>query len=221
MISIIIPYYNDSEYLPQTLGSCLVQDVPVEIIVVNDASTILPSGIIRMLIDAISDQYMVNKINLGLAESRDKGIEAARGEFILPLDTSDWIYPNILRKMLNAIRDVDIVYGDMTEKDDGKILSPPGKDGITKEGMMKMNQLWCTSLFRKSIWEKVGGYKNELHTSYEDYNFYCRCLMAGAKFKYIPEVIYRHTYNPNSMLSQLHKNTDYYNNLARRSLYEG
>lgn len=220
MISIIIPYYNDSKYLPKTLGSCLIQDTPVEIIVINDNSIILASAIIRMLIDAISDQYIVNLDNVGLAESRDKGIEAAKGEFILPLDTGDWLYPNILSKMLNTIQDVDIVYGDMTERNDGKILIPPGKNGITIEGMKKLNQLWCTSLFKKSIWEKVNGYKNGLHTSYEDYFFYNKCLMAGAKFKYIPEIIYRHTYNPNSMLSQLHKRTDYFNELARQPLYK-
>jgi glycosyltransferase involved in cell wall biosynthesis len=218
MISIIIPTYNDAKYLTKTIASCLVQDIQPEIIVVDDYSEneFEVSGLLLMR----CCKLIRNKKNLGLAEARDEGIKVAKGEFILPLDTSDWLYPHVLGKMLDAIQDADIVYGDMTERDDGKILSPPGKDGITIEGMKKLNQLWCTSLFRKSIWKEVGGYKNGLHTSYEDYFLYNKCLMEGAKFKYIPETIYRHTYDPNSMLSQLHKKTDYYNELARQPLYK-
>jgi glycosyltransferase involved in cell wall biosynthesis len=220
-VSIIVPYYNDVQNIAETLGSCLVQDVPIEVIVVNDASSKYPITFYYIeLIKAIAKQYIVNKENVGLAEARDIGIDAARYDYIICLDTQDWLYPHILGKMLNAIQDADIIYGDMTERDDGKILSPPGKNGITMEGMKKLNQLWCTSLFRKSIWKEVGGYKNGLHTSYEDYFLYNKCLMTGAKFKYIPETIYRHTYNPNSMLSQLHKRTDYYNELARQPLYK-
>jgi len=216
-VSIIITSYNDADYLTETIASCFVQDIKAEVIVVDDCSTdfLIPSQLV------ISDLCRVikNQENLGLAESRDEGIKRAKGEFILCLDTQDWLYPHVLGKMVKAIENVDIVYGNMTEKDDGPVHIPPGKDGITIEGMKKLNQLWCTSLFKKSIWEKVGGYKNGLHTSYEDYFYFNKCLMAGAKFKYINELIYRHTYNPNSMLSKLHKNTDYYNELARQPLY--
>jgi len=220
-VSIVITHYNDYEYLSATLGSCLVQDVPIEIILVNDSANVSFKYFFKYtkLISGVIDNYIVNQQNIGLAESRDIGIKVAKNDLIICLDTQDWLYPHVLGKMVKAIEDVDIVYGNMTEKDDGHIHVPPGKDGITIEGMKKLNQLWCTSLFRKSIWEKVDGFKNGLHTSYEDYFMYNKCLMAGAKFKYINELIYRHTYNPNSMLSKLHKNTDYYNELARQPLY--
>lgn len=194
-----------------------MQDIPVEIVVINDCSY-PPKGRPARLIDMISDRYIINKENLGLAESRDEGIRAARYDYIMPLDCGDWLYPNVLGRMMELMGDV--VYGNMTERDDGNVHVPPGKNGITREGMMKMNQLWCSSLFKKSMWEKVGGYKTGLKTSYEDYTFWNKCLMAGAKFKYIHETIYRHQYDPKSMLSTLHERTDYFNELARRPLYE-
>lgn len=218
-VSIIIPFHNDWEEIPITLGSCLMQDVPVEIVVVNDYST-TPMGRPARLIDMVSDRYLINRENLGLAESRDEGIRAAKYEYIMPLDCGDWLYPEVLEKMVKAIDMFDVVYGNMTETNDGLICIPPGIHGVTRIGMMQMNQLWCSSLFRKSIWEKVGGYKTGLKTSYEDYTFWNKCLMAGAKFRYINLTVYRHQFNPNSMLSKLHKQTEYFNELARKPLYE-
>jgi teichuronic acid biosynthesis glycosyltransferase TuaG len=217
MISIIIPTYNDSENLVKTIASCLVQDVESELIVVDDCSTKRIDDTTMNFIQSFCT-FIVTEHNLGLAEARDEGIKVAHGEFILPLDTGDWLYPHVLGKMASAMEYADVVFGNMDEKDGGRIHLPPGRNGITKEGMLEMNQLWCTSLFRRSLWETVHGYANGLHTSYEDYFYFNKCLMAGATFKYIPTLIYRHTFNPNSMLSKLHKDTDYYNNLARRPL---
>lgn len=219
MISVIIPTYNDSNDLIKTIASCLVQDYPVEIIVVDDCSTKLFNPIAMNMVSLFGRMIHLSK-NVGLAEARDAGIKQSSGEYILPLDTGDWLYPHVLSRMVSAMKDVDVVFGNMTEVDDGRVHIPPGVSGVTKEGMMKSNQLWCTSLFRTSLWKCVGGYKNGLHTSYEDYFYWNKCLMAGARFKYINSLIYRHTYNPNSMLSNLHANTDYFNNLARKPLFE-
>jgi glycosyltransferase involved in cell wall biosynthesis len=220
MLSIIITTFNDSEELVQTIASCLIQDVKPEIIVVDDASTKPMDDVTRQFVQLFCT-FIVNEHNLGLAEARDEGIKVANGEYILPLDCGDWLYPHVLGKMEAAMDGATVVYGNMDEKDDGKFYVPPGYwFGVTKKGMLRLNQLWCTSLFRRSLWEKVGGYKTGLHISYEDYTFWNKCLMAGAIFKYIPLLIYRHTYNPNSMLNQLHKNTDYFNELARKPLYE-
>ena len=218
MISIIIPTYNDSENLVKTIASCLVQNSQAEIIVVNDASIKPIKRDVHFFMDSIGVVYLSHKENKGLAEARDTGIREAKGEFILPLDTQDFLYPNILKKMVKAMDGVDVVYGNMTEYDGGDICVPPGKNGITRDGMLRTNQLWCSSMFRKSLWEKVGGYSNGLHTSYEDYMFWNKCLMAGARFKYINELIYRHTYNPSSMLSTLHKNTYHFHELAQKPL---
>lgn len=221
MISVIIPTYNDWVWLVKTVSSCMVQDINTEIIVVDDCSTNPISDWTVNFLDSLRVQIVRHKTNKGLAEARDTGIEHAHYPYILPLDTGDWLYPHVLGKMAMAIKDVDVVYGNMTERDDGVVCVPPGKNGITKEGMMKVNQLWCSSLFKKTLWENVGGYRNGLHTSYEDYAFWVKCLMSGARFKYLDVLVYRHTYDPNSMLSVLHKNTDYYNELARKPLYEG
>jgi glycosyltransferase involved in cell wall biosynthesis len=218
-VSIIIPFHNDIQYIPKALASCLLQDVPMEIIVINDGSTIYPINDYYMnIINTIATKYIVNEKNLGLAASRNIGIENANYDFILPLDCDDYLYHNVLGYMINSMEDNDVVFGNLTANNDGVIYRSPGWNGVTKEGLLKDNQVWCTSLFRKSMVEKVGGYKVYSHSHYEDYGLICRLFKAGAKFKYIDEVIYRHTERPDSMLGELHKNTDYYKKLAQKEL---
>lgn len=218
MISVIIPTYHDSECLVKAIASCLVQDTPIEIIVINDdPSKVLPINV-HMILSACNGKIINNSKNIGLAESRDAGIRIASGEWFLPLDTGDHLMADVLGYMLKSTPGADVVFGNMVEEPFGLVCVPPGKDGVTRKKLMERNQIWCTSLFRKDLWENVGGYTNGLHTSYEDYTFLNKCFMAGARFKYIDIVIYQHTKNPNSMLSRLAKETDKYNELARRPL---
>jgi len=218
LIAIVITTYNDSEYLTKTVASCLVQDIEAQIVVVDDCSTKKMSDTTINFLYAAGCHVLWHNKNKGLAEARDTGIRYANCEYILPLDCMDWLWPHVLSPMVNAMKDADVVYGNMDEADGQPICMPPGMNGVTREGMLVMNQLWCSSVFRKSLWERVGGYRNGLHTSYEDYFFWNKCLMAGAKFKYLPLLVYRHTPCPNSMLSKLDKNTDFYNDLARKPL---
>ena len=217
MISVIIPTHNDSDLLLKTVASCFVQDVPVEVVVVDDCSDQCLNYWMEAVICNLCRYVRLDK-NVGLAQARDCGIKASRYNYTLPLDTGDWLYPHVLGDMLSAIIDADVVFGNMDEIDGGVVYRPDGEHGVTKAGMMKCNQLWATSLFRKSVWEKVGGYENGLQTSYEDYAFWNKIIRAGGGFKYIDRLIYRHTHNPKSMLSKLHENTDYYKELARKPL---
>jgi glycosyltransferase involved in cell wall biosynthesis len=217
-VSIIIPFHNDSEYLIKALASCLLQDVPIEIIVIDDGSTKLPDVETFKFIFAVAHQYVVQKENIGLAATRNHGIELAKYDYILPLDVDDWLYHDVLGKMMNAMEDNDVVFGNLTAKNDGVIHRPPGSYSVTRKGLLRDNQVWCTSLFRKSTVEKAGYYTVLSGSHYEDYNLICKLFKIGAKFKYIDEVIYRHTERPDSMLGELHKNTDYYKKLAQKGL---
>jgi glycosyltransferase involved in cell wall biosynthesis len=217
-VSIIIPFFNDSQYLPKALASCLLQDFPIEIIVIDDGSTKLPDVETFKLIFAMVNQYIVQKENIGLAATRNHGIELAKYDYILPLDVDDWLYHDVLGKMMNAMGDNDVVFGNLTAKNDGVIHRPPGSYSVTRKGLLRDNQVWCTSLFRKSTVEKAGCYTVLSGSHYEDYNLICKLFKIGAKFKYIDEVIYRHTERSDSMLSELHQNTEYYKKLAQKGL---
>lgn len=220
MVSILIPFHNDSEYLPKALGSCLLQDVPVEVIVINDCSDVPPTSDVMNLINAISDKYIYNETNLGLAGARNVGIRNSNYQFIYPLDADDWLYPHVLGEMMKNMEDNDVVFGDITAKDDGVIHKPMGHNGLTKDKFLIDNPVWCGSLYRKSKLIEIGCYDEYPYSNYEDFRLHCKLWVANARFKYIDKIIYRHTDRPNSMLSELHKNSAQFKKFAQQPLWE-
>lgn len=104
LVSVIIPVYNGSRTIGQAVRSVLAQSVPLEIIIVDDHSddqlqeALLPfagSGCIRLL---------RNAENMGVAQSRNRGVKAARGRFVAFLDCDDWWEKDKLRRQLHLIK---------------------------------------------------------------------------------------------------------------------
>ena len=112
-VSIIIPCYNQGQYVDDAVSSCLAQTYDnIEIIIVNDGST-----------DKFTNDFLskyqrpktkvINKRNEGLAEARNTGINNATGKYILPLDADDKIAPTYVEKAVQIIEQdesVGIVY---------------------------------------------------------------------------------------------------------------
>jgi glycosyltransferase involved in cell wall biosynthesis len=173
---------------------------------------------VTRIIEEHSDtiKFIKHTVNLGLSAARNTGIALALNDWVITLDADDFFFPRSLRTLLYySSVDFDIFYGLMTSS--GKMVYPY-KEEITKEVLLSHNPIFCSSLFRKSTWSKVGGYKIRNGAHYEDWNFWCKCFMAGAKFKYIPTLIYEHTERPDSMLRTLGKNKEFFCSIATEEL---
>lgn len=103
-ISVIVPVYNVEDYLKACLLSISNQTVEnIEIIVVDDGATD-SSG-------AIADQYakddsrvkVIHQLNGGLSAARNTGLDYASGEFVCFIDSDDWIEPDYLEVLLDAL----------------------------------------------------------------------------------------------------------------------
>ena len=91
LVSVIIPCYNHAHYLPTAIKSVLQQTYsPIEIIVVDDGSTDETKNV---SLEYESVQYMYQE-NSGLSTTRNRGIQACKGDYILFLDADDWLYPH-------------------------------------------------------------------------------------------------------------------------------
>lgn len=91
-VSIIVPIYNLEHYLRQCLDSCINQTLrDIEVICVNDGSIDNCSEIINEY--AIKDNRIkiINQDNQGLSIARNHGMDIAQGEYILFLDSDDWL----------------------------------------------------------------------------------------------------------------------------------
>ena len=96
IFSVVIPVYNVKDYLPKCIDSVLAQDFEdYEVILIDDGSTDGESG-------AICDRYAaahperiraIHKPNGGVGEARNVGIEAAQGEYLIFIDSDDYIAP--------------------------------------------------------------------------------------------------------------------------------
>jgi glycosyltransferase involved in cell wall biosynthesis len=96
-ISIIIPVYNGERFIQRAIRSIVDQNFPrkqFEIIVVDDGSTDNTSDIIQPFKDTIG--IMRHEKNMGLAASRNTGIKAARGQYIVNLDADDYLHQDFL-----------------------------------------------------------------------------------------------------------------------------
>lgn len=217
-VSIILCTHNDSHFLRTAIPSCLGQDLDKEIILVDDASTAPLDPWVVEAIAANGIKYVRHEANSGLSASRNTGIGMAASEYVIPLDADDWFYPNAVKTLHEAREDFDVVTGNCT---DVGVYKPSISQGpLTKEKFKESNPVICSSLFKKSIWQKVGGYTVRKGPHYEDWRFWAMCFAAGARFKYLDFSVYHHTSREDSMLRQLHPNRDFYHKLATDGVFD-
>lgn len=105
-ISVIIPMFNSEEFIRRCIVSIEKQTLKdIEVIIVDDCSKDNSYNIAKLAIDEskLSGKVIRNKINQGPGFSRNIGINACKGDYVLFLDSDDWIKEDCLEKLYNAI----------------------------------------------------------------------------------------------------------------------
>ncbi len=190
-VSVIIPSYNNSKYLKQAVDSVLMQRAPrvmgvpfdeenpdwLEVIVVNDKS---PSDEDAVMAEYAGDErviYIKNEENLGVAESRNVGVNAANGEYIAFLDADDFWEQGKLMAQLELLWELEgynefppmICTGrklcDAEGVPTGKEIGVP--DIITYDMLLKTNHIPCgTVLLPREIAIEFPMTNDRLHEDY-------------------------------------------------------
>lgn len=118
-VSVVIPVYNQEDLIIKAINSIPERD-DIEIIVVDDCSndntlTVL-KGMKRKL------KIIANKENKGVGYTFNRGIDAAKGEYLIRMDSDDYMYPNAFNELVDYYLDgTDMVYYDL-EINNGRIL---------------------------------------------------------------------------------------------------
>src|SRR5690606_36436728 len=122
LVTIIIPCYNAEKYIAETIESVINQTYKNwELIVVNDGSTDNSPDIIKEFVANDNRIAFIDKPNSGVSDSRNKGLEKAKGEYIAFLDADDvWIENNLEVKVNNLYNynDCDYVFSSMYNADE-------------------------------------------------------------------------------------------------------
>jgi len=185
--SIVIPVYNKSKYVAETIKSALSQErAPrYEVIIVDDGSTDDSLDVIKEAVKGSTIARVFPKGNGGVSAARNFGIQQARGRYIMCLDADDTITPDALYR-LSAVLDSDpnlgIAYSGFTVFGEGeqgqKIEAPLDATPYDFEKLKRGNFLPCCNLFRKHAWELAGGYK-PINPSWEDYELWLNMGKLG------------------------------------------
>ena len=105
ILSIIIPVYNVGDYLERCLDSLIstkgIEDT--EIIIVDDGSTDISGEIADRYSSEFGFINCFHKTNGGLSDARNKGIDAAEGEYLAFVDSDDTIMPEMIGKLYQRI----------------------------------------------------------------------------------------------------------------------
>jgi glycosyltransferase involved in cell wall biosynthesis len=206
LVSVIVPCYNQAQYLSEALQSVLGQTITNwECIIVNDGSSDNTEFIASTWCKKDNRFQYLKKENGGLASARNEGIKVAKGKYILPLDADDKIGSRYLEeaaKILNKDREIGIVYCNVEffgEKT-GKWKLPD----FSIDGILIMNMIICTALFRRSDFLETKGFDPNMKYGWEDWDLWLSLIENGKGVYKLPGVhFYYRIKNKNSMLQDL------------------
>lgn len=160
LFSIIVPIYDVERYLTQCIESVLAQDYSnYELILVDDGSPDNSIDICVKYAKQYSNIVVIHKINGGLSDARNAGIQIARGEYLMFLDSDDyWEGTNILSDLANISKEnPDLITYDLTfsYKDNKKEHYPISKDGLSGNYITDFYLLTNRNIYRPSACNKV------------------------------------------------------------------
>jgi SAM-dependent methyltransferase/predicted O-methyltransferase YrrM len=210
LISVIIPCYNQAHFLLQAISSVIAQTYKNwEIIIVNDGSLDTTSTVAKNAI-AANPQHQIRLIeqaNQGISMARNTGISAANGEYIIPLDGDDILAPNALICLLEMCLKSEvpcIAFGSYQLFGGNENHTIPSYDLYSPKNIKQSNMICTSSLYHKSVWNLVNGYKAEMKEGYEDWEFWVNCHKHSIPFLGTREIVlnYRRVYGSRNEKAQ-------------------
>jgi succinoglycan biosynthesis protein ExoO len=210
-VSVIIANYNGEKFIADAILSACNQSLrSIEVIVSDDAST---DASIRIVEDLIAQDNRIrliqSRVNAGAAAARNRALDAARGKWISILDSDDLMHPDRILSLVEEGRksSADIVADDLLLFDADRRASPQ----TLFKGSWSKAARWVTAadylstsnffgrgpalgylkpIIRASVIARQNFRYDERLTIAEDYNFVFRLLMAGARFRTLPQIGY-------------------------------
>ena len=205
VISIIVPCFNQAQFLDEALQSVFEQSFRNwECIIVNDGSPDNTEEVARKWLDCDPRFRYLHQINEGLCSARNSGIKIADGQYILPLDADDRIGSNYLYLALEKFNDnpsIKVVY--CSADCFGEINGRWELGTYSIANLAQRNIIFCSAVYKKSDWSRVGGYDKKMIYGLEDWEFWISVLKDGGDVFKITEVCFFYRVKVTSMVKNL------------------
>jgi len=197
LVSVITPVYKGAEFITQAVESVLAQTYPnVESVVVDDGS---PDNVSEVIQQAFGDNPRVRLIlqdNAGTAAARNTGVRHANGPLIALLDQDDYWLANKLEQQVPVFGDpsVGMVHtgGQAYDHHTGTSTAVfrPRPEMSMNELIAHCNVSCASSMFRRSVWEQLGGFREDLRGT-DDWMFWVETAKAGYRVVGLDEDLVR------------------------------
>ena len=202
MVSIYIPAYNAKKTIDRAIQSALNQTYrDFDIVICNDGSTDGTGEHLDMLYGDHPKIHIIHQSNGGIGAASNACIRAARGMYILQLDSDDELLPDAIATLLPEIRkdsQVSCVYGRHykwnQEKD--SLEEAWHYPNFTRERMLHGMIVHHPRLFRKRDWSRVGGFSEDLQNAV-DYDFFQKLSEVG-DIEFHDHLLYKYTIHEQS-----------------------
>ena len=222
-LSIIVPVYNVEAFLKKCVDSLLAQDLPkedYEVILVDDGSTDGSGALCDTLAAEHGNIRVIHQRNRGLSGARNAGTPAASGDYILFVDSDDYLCPNVLEALAGLMesKDLDILRFNYQNVDmDGKVFEPnkyskPFVDysNETCDGETFLNErlgfacyAWQFMVKTSMLQQEGNGFKEGIY--FEDVEWTPRILLQARRVASTDTVVYNYLFRTGSIA----RNTDH------------
>lgn len=197
-VSVVVPVYNVEEYIERCLVSLFEQSLDnIQFIIINDGSTDNSLDKIKVLIERYNsfllNVVLINRENKGIAYTRNEGLERATGEYLIYVDSDDWVEPNFLEKLYQqaALQAADIVICGYNlvfrnKKIPVFVGSSMSSDELIEKILLdKVAGFTWNKLVKKSIYSK-NRFKSGINYM-EDVIYIIQCSMTAKKIAIVNE----------------------------------
>ena len=211
LISIIVPVYNVTGYLNDSLQTVVTQTYQnLEIILIDDGSTDGSGEICNIWAEKDSRIRVIHQKNKGLSCARNTGLDHAVGDYILFFDSDDLLSPDLCQILLDAMTpDVGIAVCDCEHIFPDRAYSFEISSEIRiMSGECAIRQLWYQTGFLPSAWAKL--YRRSIFAAhrftpnllFEDVDLMHELLWTAGKIAYTPSRLYGYVHRENSITTR-------------------
>ena len=207
--SVVVPVYNVEAYLTDCLKSLLTQDfADFEVICVNDGSTDHSREILSEWESKLPQMKVIDRANGGLSAARNTGLAAATGDYVVFVDSDDWVEPAMLSRLAEETGGEDMLCYACRKSDSGTTdtLLPERTDGWS---YYNRHALEHREVAFVCVWQRC--YRREFLIDnnlyfregilHEDNEFTPRACLKSKRVKVIPDVLYNYRVRPGSIMT--------------------
>lgn len=212
-VSVCVVHHDRPHLLAQALDSLRRQTYSnFEVVLIDDGSS---SPMARAYLDSLEPEFrergwkIVRQENAYLGAARNHAVRHADGEYLLFLDDDDIAKPHEIetfaRAALASGADILTTVSDIFSSDKAPVEDAPSErlwvplGGALGAGLYRNGYGGANALVRRTLFERLGGFTEDYGIAYEDWEFFTRAVLSGARLYLVPEPLFWYRENQRSM----------------------